>query len=467
MKKIIAILFILISAKCFSQSAPSFEADSSIKATKRVGASLVPVDLRPIYRQDFSRGYSGRMKFMVIDTVSGKTYWTDSLIGGGGGSGGVGLTIADFVTNAKRKGVYFGGVGGSFQQDSANFNYDSTNKRLGIGRTATEALDINGNIKFGAAVTARLTTTTDGTNTYVLFNNPSSGTLYLTQGLYAGTIYPATDQYISADAYLRFQYSGAAAPPAAFFYNTTVSMTDPENYLFQLNNAFVDEFSVKTNGMVNMRGKIARYNNTAITNGEMLFGHTANGTFNKGVMTSTDNTVIITNGPGTVDLSTTKDIKVVDQAVTSANNSGTGETTLQTITASGGLLANDEESLYGQFAGTFNDVAATSQLKLKIVNNSTTTTIFDSGTLTVSATGGWTVSVHYYRTGSGTAKAIVDVSTPGASTSTYRVFTALTGLNHTLNTELRTTGQAGGAGGGSNDITGELVKIFWSARTAH
>lgn len=163
----------------------------------------------------------------------------------------------------------------------------------------------------------------------------------------------------------------------------------------------------------------------------------------------------------------TDEVLVVDQTASPVNNTGTSETTLQTILASAAILTADEQSLYGQFSGTFNDATATGQLKLKIINNSTTTTIFDSGTLTVSGTGAWVIKFEYYRTGSTTAKAVVTAFAPTAGATAVTTITSLTGLDHSLSTEIRSTGQAGGGGGGSNDITGELVKIFWATNTVH
>lgn len=61
-----------------------------------------------------------------------------------------------------------------------------------------------------------------------------------------------------------------------------------------------------SNGTVSLLGnftllnKINKYNNTSILNGELLIGHTANGTFEKGTLTGTTNQVIFTNGAGSI-----------------------------------------------------------------------------------------------------------------------------------------------------------------------
>jgi hypothetical protein len=62
-------------------------------------------------------------------------------------------------------------------------------------------------------------------------------------------------------------------------------------------------------------------------------------------------------------------------------------------------------------------------------------------------------------TGSSTARAIVNISTPGASTAVYTSETDLTGITWTNTNILKFTAQAGGATGGSSDITGKLATI--------
>jgi len=88
------------------------------------------------------------------------------------------------------------------------------------------------------------------------------------------------------------------------------------------------------------------------------------------------------------------------------------------------------------------------------------TSIFNSGALTVSSTGGGNVNVLIIRTGSSTARSIVTASTPGASTATYTVETDLTGITFTNTNIIKITGQAGGGTGSSSDITGKMGTIF-------
>ena len=53
-------------------------------------------------------------------------------------SGGGGISIGDTVTNATEGSVLFAGAGGVLAQDNANFFWDDTNDRLGIGTNAPE-----------------------------------------------------------------------------------------------------------------------------------------------------------------------------------------------------------------------------------------------------------------------------------------------------------------------------------------
>lgn len=139
------------------------------------------------------------------------------------------------------------------------------------------------------------------------------------------------------------------------------------------------------------------------------------------------------------------------------SNSGTGETDLYTYTTPASTLASTGGKLTFEFSGTNNDITATTQLKVYFAG----TAIGDTGALTISATGAWSVTGMIIRTGSSTARAIVRLNTTGASTSVYTAETDLTGLTFTNTNILKITGTAGGAGGSSSDITAKLGSISW------
>jgi len=148
---------------------------------------------------------------------------------------------------------------------------------------------------------------------------------------------------------------------------------------------------------------------------------------------------------------------VIADFTTDANNSGTSETDLYSYTTPASTLASTGEKITFDYNIILNDVTATAQIKVLFAG----TTIGDTGALTVSATGAVVVRGYIIRTGSTTARASVNISSPTASTAVYTKETDLTGLTFTNTNILKVTGTAGGAGGGSNDITGKLGMIMW------
>jgi len=154
---------------------------------------------------------------------------------------------------------------------------------------------------------------------------------------------------------------------------------------------------------------------------------------------------------------------VIFDNFTDANNTGTSETDLYSYTTPASTLANNGEKIIAKYAGTFNDATATAQIKLLFGG----TSIFDSGAITISGTGSWAIEVMIIRTGSSTARAIVNMNTPTASTSVYTTQTDVTGLTFTNTNILKITGTAGGVGGGNNDITAKLGSGFWHAAAAN
>lgn len=142
---------------------------------------------------------------------------------------------------------------------------------------------------------------------------------------------------------------------------------------------------------------------------------------------------------------------------TDVSNTSTTETDLITYTTKANTLVATDESLVFDLSGTFNDVTATSQLQFYFGG----TNIGNTGALTVSATGGWSARVIIIRSGASTAKAVVTVATPGASTASYTTTTSMTGLTFSGTNIIKVTGTAGGAGGGTGDITGSAGQLMW------
>lgn len=143
--------------------------------------------------------------------------------------------------------------------------------------------------------------------------------------------------------------------------------------------------------------------------------------------------------------------------ITTVDNGTTVETDLYTYTTKASTLAADGEKVSFKISGTFNDITATAQLQFYYGG----TNIGNTGALTVSATGGWNADVMVIRTGASTARSVVTVNTPGASTAVYTTQTDLTGLTFTNTQIIKITGTAAGASGGTGDISAKLATIFW------
>jgi len=139
------------------------------------------------------------------------------------------------------------------------------------------------------------------------------------------------------------------------------------------------------------------------------------------------------------------------------NNVSTTESDLLTYTTLANRLNATGEKLISNFAGTFNDVTASSQLKIYFAGQN----IGDTGALTMSVTGAWVTTVSIIRTGATTGRAVVNISTPGASTAAYTKYTSLTGLTFTGTNIIKITATAAGATGGNDDITATYGNVIW------
>lgn len=148
---------------------------------------------------------------------------------------------------------------------------------------------------------------------------------------------------------------------------------------------------------------------------------------------------------------------VIADFTSDVNNSGTSETDLYTYTTPASTLAATGEKIIATFCGTFNDATATAQIKAYFAG----TSILDTGAITISGTGSWTIDIIVIRTGSTTARAMARLATPTASTAIYSSETDLTSLTFTNTNIIKITGTAGGATGGNNDITAKLGYIEW------
>jgi len=157
---------------------------------------------------------------------------------------------------------------------------------------------------------------------------------------------------------------------------------------------------------------------------------------------------------GYVDKNTPKQLK---DFFTDVNNVGITETDLYSYTTVANRLNATGEKIVAVYAGTFNDATASSQIKVVYAGQ----VIGDTGALTMSVTGAWIVNASIMRTGATTARAMVNISTPGASTASYTKYTSLTGLTFSNTNIIKITVTASGATGGDNDITASYGNILW------
>ena len=156
-------------------------------------------------------GYSGTVP-TVIDTTNSRLY---ARIGGAwvnlSGSGGGGMSIGGTVTGGTTGSVLFVGTSAALAQDNANFFFDDTNNRLGLGTTAPQAtFDIGGLItSFPAGMVNAIATFGANSNNVagVVFRNTNTGAS-------AEMRFTVVDD--ANDALINFSIPSAANTTAAF-----------------------------------------------------------------------------------------------------------------------------------------------------------------------------------------------------------------------------------------------------------
>lgn len=171
-------------------------------------------------------------------------------------------------------------------------------------------------------------------------------------------------------------------------------------------------------------------------------------------VSSGSNTVTVNVTPSSLALPHTLNKQYAD-----ANNTGTGETDLYTYTLPANTLTIDGRSTHFEVAGQSNDATATTALQMYFAGIS----FGNTGAVVLINTGAWTAKGKIIRTGSTTARADINFSLKAGTTdSSYTFQQDLTGLDFTVGNILKITGQAGGAGGGNNDITSKSwIVTYW------
>lgn len=144
--------------------------------------------------------------------------------------------------------------------------------------------------------------------------------------------------------------------------------------------------------------------------------------------------------------------------IADAGNTGSTETDLYTYTTKASTLAATGEKLKARFSG---NVIGSATASRTIIVYFAGTVIFTSGAITVSSTGNFDINVSIIRTGSTTARAVVNATVDGVSLTSPITETDLTGLTFTNTNILKITGTSSGTGSATNDIVAKLGDIFW------
>lgn len=315
---------------------------------------------------------------------------------------------------------------------------------------------------------------TSGARTTVLFNTGGSNNQTVGTNIPGFRITPSTRQW--ATGAITLQAENMIDQPT---YSSVGASTMSDGYNF-----YVAGAPIATGSLTLTRGWAAGFNGN-ISASKMYVGsltiaptgliHLAAGTTGTAPVQYTTGTLLTTitalareaNTSSfyatTVALNRYAEGGIIADFTSDVNNSGTGETDLYTYTTKANTLAATGEKVEAWYSGTFNDLTATNQLRLYFGG----TLIGDTGLLTISAIGGWSCNVLVIRTGASTARAVVTINTPGASTALYTSQTDLTGLTFTNTNIIKITGTAAGATGGSNDITAKLGTVYWYGSAAN
>lgn len=205
------------------------------------------------------------------------------------------------ISNSFTSGSIVFAMGTGFAQDNSNFFWDDTNNRLGLG--------------VNSGLLSRLH-----------IKNPGTGTTI--NAIYAETSVGANILQVATDSAATFallgstsftentlRINGPAAPTATGITYTTAG-TDKFRSQIRSDNNFqftavdagsssIGGFHIENaTGKLLLKEKIYQYNAVAPTNGQILMGHTANGSFELGTI-SAGSGISITNGAGSIQIAST------------------------------------------------------------------------------------------------------------------------------------------------------------------
>lgn len=178
-------------------------------------------------------------------------------------------------------------------------------------------------------------------------------------------------------------------------------------------------------------------------------------TISSGTATSigtSTNTVTVNVTPSSAALPHT-----LDAVFTTAGNSGTGETDLYSYSVPANKLAVDGRTVNFEIDGEFNDNTATATIKLYFAGNVT----LNTGAVNISTLTAWRIKGYIIRTSSTTAHVTYEIHCPGLATPVFLGYNNLTSLDFTVGNIFKVTAQAGGAGGGTDDITAHSWQLLY------
>jgi hypothetical protein len=194
---------------------------------------------------------------------------------------GAGTILGSISTNQIAVGASSNTIGGS-----SNFTWNGTTFMLGnfsVTGTATPVVMNSG------ATYATGTPGTAGNLKWRLFDDNAGSTYGF--GISVG----------------KLEYQAGASASHVFYNNGTevfrIDGTAGSVGIGTASPASMLSVGSSSNFQINSSGKIAKYANTVITNGKLLIGHTANGTFELGNIASANSSVTVTNNAGGIDLS--------------------------------------------------------------------------------------------------------------------------------------------------------------------
>lgn len=148
---------------------------------------------------------------------------------------------------------------------------------------------------------------------------------------------------------------------------------------------------------------------------------------------------------------------VLYEKFSDTGSSGTSETDLASYTLPASSLGTNGDKLEAEFGVSLVNSTSTKRVKLKLAG----TTIFDTGALTLSASGSLVLYSTIIRDSSTSVRYSTAVNTTAASTATYANVGALTGLTLSNTNVLKITGTSAGVGSADNDLVCTMARLLW------